>query len=73
MGPRPTGGTQVKCRLRVGAGRETWATRLRQTSHMQTQGCLRIPDWQGYIKKDTKKEMNKRFQNLKYLLEQGAG
>lgn len=26
------------------------ATRLRQTSHMQTQGCLRVPGWQGYIK-----------------------
>lgn len=50
------------------------ATRLRQTSHVQTRGWLRIPGFflKGYIKKDMKKEMNKQFQNLKQLLEKEA-
>lgn len=47
-------------------------TRLRQTSQVQTRGWLRLPGWlfEGYIKRDMKKEMTKQFQNLKDLLEQ---
>ncbi len=49
-------------------------TRLRQTSHVQTRGWLRIPGFvmQRFIQKDMQKEMNKQFQNLKRVLERAV-
>lgn len=47
------------------------ATRLSQTSQVQTGGWLRLPGmlFKGFIRKDIEKEMNKQFQNLKQVLE----
>ena len=50
------------------------ATLLRQTSHVETRGWLRLPGlvMKSYIAKEMEKEMMGQFERLKHLLEEDA-
>lgn len=50
------------------------ATRLKQTSHVETRGWLRIPGrlLKGYIGREMEKEMKAQFEKLKHFLEENA-
>ena len=49
-------------------------TRLKQTSHVETRGWLRLPGLvlRGYIGREMEKEMKVQFESLKHLLEESA-